>query len=70
MHQKYKFPLFYADMFYKIKYYIQNLTCLITILLYRYLHIFPIEKYLEQNVFKILTPDISTFHGIVQLYAI
>ena len=54
MSQKYKFPLFL-----KIKYYIQNLRCLITILFYKYLHIFGLEKYLEQNVFKTLTPDNS-----------
>ena len=59
MSQKHKFPLFYTDFFHKLKYYIQNLKCLITILLHKYLHIFAIEKYLEQNVFKTLTPDIS-----------
>ena len=58
MSQNYNFPLFYADFFHKIKYYIQNLRCLITILLQKY-YIFAIEKYLQQNVFKTLIPDIS-----------
>ena len=53
------FHFFTQSFFNKINYYIQNLGCLITILLHKYLHIFAIEKYLEQNVFKTLTPDIS-----------
>ena len=49
---KHNFPHFYADLFHKIKYYIQNLRCSITILPHKYLHILTIEKYLEQNVFS------------------
>ena len=62
MSQKYKFPLFYADFLHIIKYYIQNIRCLITILLYKYLHVFAIEKYLEKNVLKTLTPEISVLY--------
>ena len=35
--EKYKFPLFYANLFHKIKYYIQNLRCFITVLLHTHI---------------------------------
>ena len=49
---------------------LQNLRCLIIILLHKYLHIFAIQKYLEQNVFKTLTTDISILYWAASCYKI